>query len=324
MEKKQNKLLLASAVIGALFVVGVIIFWVFIFRESNFSMDVFITNLKDIFSFRDKKASLLSIGLILSMVSVFLSLIFNLIGWIKGNSRHILIAGILYVLGLNLLSAPLCFVEYFDEKRKIKNKLLFYTGIYTSIFGVLLTVLLVYAAMDVNDRTALIAYIYIISTVIAGVILNFIAWKTDNNKAKIAAGIAYIVNITAIISGVICFISARDFLKAIKNKLLFYAMVFALIWSAILIFGLIVSMSTRPEEGNIPLGLIYLILMGIAGFIINYFAWKTNNKKAKIIAGIVYIFGTANLVSAILCFISCKDNRKLPDAEEKATGSVDV
>jgi hypothetical protein len=324
MEKKQNKLLLASAVIGTLFVVGVIIFWVFIFREINFSMDVFITNLKDIFSFRDKKASLLSIGLILSTVSAFLSLIFNLIGWIKGNSRHILAAGILYVLGFNLVSAPLCFVEYFDEKRKIKNKLLFYIGIYTFIFDVLLTILFVTIAVATDDKTALLFYIYFISTVSAGVILNFIAWKTDNNKVKIAAGIAYIISIAAIISGVICLISARDFLKAIKNKLLFYAMVFALIWSAILMFSLIISLFASPEERAMPLGFIYGIFMAIAGFIINHFAWKTNSKKAKIIAGIVYILGTANLVSAILCFISCKDNRKLPAVEEKAANSVGV
>jgi len=56
----------------------------------------------------------------------------------------------------------------------------------------------------------------------------------------------------------------------------------------------------------------------------NLFAWKTNNKKAKILAGIAYILGLFTIISAILCFISCKDNRKLSDVEEKAVSSVVV
>jgi len=205
MEKKQNKLLLASAVFGALFVVGVVIFLVFVIKYAKD-----IDKLTEAFTLKAVIAGLA--GIILLTVSTPLSFIFNLIGWIKGNNRHILASGILYVLSLNLVSAPLCFVEYFNDKRKI------------------------------------------------------------------------------------------------KNKLLIYAMIYAFIFSAIFIFGMLGSV------GSDEFGVIYTILVVIAGFIINYFAWKTNNKKAKIIAGIVYIF-TLNIVSAILCFISCNDNRKLPNAE---------
>jgi len=54
MEKKRNNLLLVSAVFGAVFVVGVIIFWVFKIRESYFSMYVYITRLKGLFNSRDR------------------------------------------------------------------------------------------------------------------------------------------------------------------------------------------------------------------------------------------------------------------------------
>jgi hypothetical protein len=312
MEKKQNKLLLASAVIGALFVVGVIILWVFILKEDDFSIAVLINRLKD--RAQDKIEALLLIGVGLSMVSVFLSFIFNLIGWIKGNNRHILVAGILYVLGFNLLSATLCFVEHFDEKRKIKNKLLFYTMIYTFIFGVFLIALLVISATADTEIKAMVPFwIYFVSTVNGGVILNFIAWKTGNNKAKIVAGIVYVLGIYTLISGIICFVSGRDLLKAIKNKLLFYAMVFALIIIVSLTVTFLDLGAASFEKDMLPFW-IWMLPMTIAGFIINYFAWKTNNKKTKIIAGIVYIFG-GNILSAILCFISCKNNRKLPTVE---------
>jgi MFS family permease len=84
-----------------------------------------------------------------------------------------------------------------------------------------------------------------------------------------------------------------------------------LAWIAILI----VLVFTSLEEAALPM-FIYMLAMAIAGFIINFIARKTNNKKAKIIAGIVYILGLV-VIPAILCFISCKDNRKLPDVEEK-------
>ena len=40
--------------------------------------------------------------------------------------------------------------------------------------------------------------------------------------------------------------------------------------------------------------------------------------------GIAYILGLFTIISAILCFISCKDNRKLSDVEEKAVSNVVV
>jgi hypothetical protein len=409
MEKKRNNLLLVPVIFGAAFVVGAIIFWVWFIRDISTDVS-FSTGLKNIFKIEDKKQALILIGMILLMIIIPLSFIFNLIGWIKGNNKHTLIAGILYIFSLNLISAPLCIIEYFDDKRKIKNKLLFYTMIYTLIFNVMLIVLgisiskedksfdssggpfFIYmiSAISVglilnfiawkasNDKAKIIAgifyvlgistiisaviciisgkdflkaiknkllfyamvitfiisaasiaigigvgigdslpfWIYAISAIIAGLVLNFFAWKTSNDKVKVIAGIVYILGMFNIISGVLCIISGKDFLKAIKNKLLFYAMVFTFVISAILI-----AMAVGIEGG---IYLLYFISAAIVGLILNFIAWKTNNKKAKIISGIVYILGIFTVISAILCFISCKDNRKLMKDDEKASSSVAV
>jgi hypothetical protein len=316
MEKKQNKLLLASAVVGAFFVVVIIIAWIFAVSEIEFKEFYYVTPRNDTSVF-----TLVVLQLLMAIITF--SFVFNMIGWFKGSKEHILIAGILYVLSFNLISAFLCLIVYPKKKRKIENKLLFYTMIYTSIFSVIAIALSILGSIGELKETfkeMLPFWIYFISTISTGIIFNYIAWKTGNNKAKIIAGIAYVLGFFTIISGVLCLISGRDLLKAIKNKLLFYAMAFALVWLAIMITAVLAG----SEDGSTLAFWAYAILMGIAGFIINYFARITNNKKAKIIAGIVYIFGAFNIISAILCFISCKNNRKLPKLEENAVGSVDV
>ena len=312
MEKKRNNLLLVSAIFGAVYIVGLIIFWVYVFSTEDFSQ-----------SGGNNTDVLRGLGIIISTVCIILSFIFNLIGLNKGSKRHILIAGILSVLGLNLVSAPLCIVEYYDGQSKIKNKLLYYTMIYTFIFNALLIALFLAAFANDEDKSIVPFLIYIIYTVSAGIILNFIAWKTGNNKAKIIAGIVYVLGLFTIISAVICFISGKDFLKAIKNKLLFYAMVFACVLG--IPFIALMQFTIAPKDGVRPLiyphTVYFLITTGI-GFILNFIAWKTGKKTAKILAGIAYILGFFTVISAILCFISCKDSRKLPKAEEKTGGGA--
>ena len=54
----------------------------------------------------------------------------------------------------------------------------------------------------------------------------------------------------------------------------------------------------------------------IPAVIFNLLAWKTDSKKKKIIAGILYVFGFFTIISAIICFVSCKENRKITKLEE--------
>jgi hypothetical protein len=235
MRKKRNPLLLASAVFGAVVLVYFIIIWMYVIKllantEGGFSFNTFLENISNP---QDKYIRFALGAFILLMVIVASSFIFNLIGWNKGSNRHVLIAGILYALCLNLVSAPLCLTEYYGAKHSI------------------------------------------------------------------------------------------------KNKLLFYAMVYALVFSVFIIIPMIIGVSRfydGPKEDfkDILLGWIFMISIASVGLFLNYKAWKINSKKTKIIAGILYVFGIANVLSAILCFISCKDNRKLPEAEEKATSGVAV
>jgi len=240
-------------------------------------------------------------------IFIISALIFNALGWLKSNNRHMLIAGILHILCLNVVSAPLCLTEYFDGKRKIQNKPFFYTWIFSAVLYAIL--IAIFAALSIEIKSDLAIYIYFISVAAIGIILHFIAWKTNSGKLKIIAGIVYILGVFTVISGIICIISGRDFLKAIKNKLLFYAMVISLVFIAVLIAILI---------GVKDKAFIYFISTGIAGFILNFIAWKTNNKKVKITAGIVYILSLFNIISAILCFISLKDNKKIVKVENSA------
>jgi len=222
MEKKQNKLLLVSEVLGAFFVVVIIIVWIYAVKEIGYREF-------DFFKPQNETSVLPLVALQLLMTIITFSFVFNLIGRVNGNNMHILIAGISYVLSLNLVSAFLCLRVYLKEKLKIENKLLFYAMVFVCVLGIPCIILM---------QTTLVQ-------------------------------------------------------REGENPLIY------------------------------PHTVYFLITIGI-GFILNLFAWKTNNKKAKIIAGIAYILGLFTLISAILCFISCKDKRKLPNVEVKTTSSFDV
>jgi hypothetical protein len=312
MEKKRNNLLLASTVFGIVFAAGILtFFWVNFIRGFN-TVDLtgigFITGLINLL--QDKSSVLIIRGIILGHVIFPLSVIFNLIGWNKGSGRHTVIGGILYVLCLNLISAPLCIVEYICVKREIKNKLLLYTMIYTLILnGALIALFLVTDAFEAFG-------IYFLSTAaIAGLILNVIAWKTNNKEVRIIAGFVYILGLLTVPSAVMCFISSRGVKPRVKNALLFYTMTGTLIFNGGIMASPLNTASIDPVS-------IYVLSATMVGLILNVIAWKTNNKKVKITAGIAYVLGIFTVISAVMCFISCKGSRKLPDAEGKSANGV--
>jgi hypothetical protein len=209
MEKKQNKLLLASAVFGAVFVVCIIVIWIFTVSEIGYREFDFFRPLNE--------TSVLTLAALQLLVAIItFSFVFNLIGWLNGSDRHILIAGILYILGLNLISASLCLRVYSDGKRKIKNKLLFYAMIFAYILGVPCIVIMQIAMVPkvpFSEGEKPLLYpitVYFLITIGIGFILNFIAWKTSNKTAKIFAGIAYVLGLFTLIPAILCFISCKD------------------------------------------------------------------------------------------------------------------
>jgi len=90
-----------------------------------------------------------------------------------------------------------------EEKPRIKNKLLFYTMLYTLIFGIWCFSFLI---AESNLGATFSFAIYLIITIGIGIILNFIAWKTDIRKMKLIVGIAYVFGIFTIIPAILCFI----------------------------------------------------------------------------------------------------------------------
>jgi hypothetical protein len=202
MENKRNSLLIASAVFGAVFVTGVIIAWIYAISKTGFEEFAPTAQL-------DKADILALLALQLLTAITAVPFIFNLIGLVKGSDRHILIAGILYVLCLNLISALLCFTVYFYGKREIKNKLLFYAMICAFVFAAPSIAASQFLMVRKDGSRPLINEfaLYLLFTTGIGLILNFIAWKTGKAIAKILAGIAYIFGIFTAISAILCFVS---------------------------------------------------------------------------------------------------------------------
>jgi hypothetical protein len=243
--------------------------------------------------------------LLLSIISVA-AVVLNIISWLKNNKKLSLIAGILYVLCLNVLAAPLCFIERFG-KDKIKNKLLFYTMLYTFIVSILVIILIeVSSGLNEIDGYG----IYFIVALIAGLICNFTAWKTDIRLMKHIAGIIYTAGILTVISGIICFVSFAKHRgeDIIKNKLLFYTMLYSFIVG--ICFNLLIYSSDLGFS-------IYLIITISLGLICNFIAWLKNIRAMKLIAGIVYTLGLFTIISGIICFISFGKHKKQIAQEEK-------
>jgi hypothetical protein len=205
MEKKQNKLLLVSSVLGAFFLFVIIIGWIFAVRETGYREFNFFTP-------QNETSVFTLVALQLWMAIIAFAFVFNLIGQVNGNNRHILIAGILYILSLNLVSAFLCLIVYPKKKRKIENKLLFYAMIFAYILGIPCIVLM-QTAMVLREGEKPLIYphtVYFLFTIGTGLILNFIAWKTSNKIEKIFAGIAYVLGLFTLIPAILCFISCKD------------------------------------------------------------------------------------------------------------------
>jgi uncharacterized membrane protein len=64
------------------------------------------------------------------------------------------------------------------------------------------------------------------------------------------------------------------------------------------------------ETFGLMLGYITVIVI-IGAAVCNFFAWKNDSKKLKVITGILYVLPLNTIISAILCFISLKEKKHL-------------
>jgi len=307
-QSKRNNFLLVSMIFGAVFLAGLMVFWAAVIGSiANIAASEigFIAYIKDYLTYyywQNKINNFILFLFILLLLTVIIpvSFVFNLLGWIKGSNGHILKAGISYILCLNFVSAPLCLTEYFDRKGKVQNKPFFYTWIYSAILYAICITLFVYISME--DKTVFALWIYLISASAIGVILHFFAWKTNKGLVKVLAGIVYVLGVYTVISGVICLISGRDFFKAIKNKLLFYAMVITLVFN-----GIFLAAMTAASWTDNKAFLIYMIAATTVGLILNFIAWRTNKGLVKVLAGFAYVLSMFAIISGVMCLISGRD-----------------
>jgi len=212
-QERKSKLLLASAVIGFVHWISICIFirW-FILEWAHYETGFFegLSNLFQNFSYSPGWA-LFMLWLISSFVVLIAAVVFNILAWLKKKNNNILISGLLYIFGLNLFSATICFVEYFNEKNLIKNKLLLYTALFSMVFVIIFIILFTIGVSlgpdGANPEYGIFLYIFI--TISIGVVFNLLAWKNDNKKLKIFAGVFYILGIFTVASAIICFISGR-------------------------------------------------------------------------------------------------------------------
>ena len=308
MEKGKQKGILISLIFGALFAAGIVTLWVFIIREINKYGGNLFRNPDEAALDRIKWAVLF----IIITAGSLAGLVLNIIAWLKQNEKFVLFSGIAYIFGANPISAIICFVEYFDIKMSIKNKALLYTALFSCLLAVLWTILWIFTErMESDDSGMMPFWLFTSITMGIGVVFNFLAWKKyDDEKFRavtgVIAGAFYILGSITVIQAIICFIRTGSY---IKNKLLFYtalcSCLFAVFWSILWIF-----MGRDVVGSTMPFILFTSIAMGI-GVVFNFLAWKTGIKKMKIIAGIIYLLGIFTVISAIICFICSRDNRKL-------------
>ena len=281
----KNKTLVYTALFSCLLAVLWTILWIFFGRDDSGIMSFWL----------------------FTSIAMGIGVVFNFLTWKfdEGEQKGIMgaIAGIFYILGIiTVVSAIICFIR---TNSYIKNKLLFYTSLSSCLFIAFWMVL--YAA------TPEFRYPYVVFmgvAMIIGTVFNFLTWKKyDDEKFRaitgVIAGAFYILGSITIIQAIICFIRTSSY---IKNKLLFYTALFscllAVFWS---IFEIFIG---RDVSEMMPFVLFTTIAIG-AGVVFNFLAWKTGVKKMKIIAGILYLLGIFTVISAIICFICSRNNRKL-------------
>ena len=211
MEKRKISILV-SLIIGVVFFAGFVAIWMYVFSLIDFK-EVSFSNFRNVFQSLEQEwardAVLFYALAIIITLSGLLGLILNILAWLKHKEKFVLISGILYIAGLNPISAIICLVEHLNIKFGFKTKLLLYTALFSLLFVILLIALVMLMVPADPDYTGGNPFVYFIIAISIGVVFNFLAWKTDKKAFKIIAGIVYILGVFSIPSAVICFISGR-------------------------------------------------------------------------------------------------------------------
>ena len=98
-----------------------------------------------------------------------------------------------------------------------------------------------------------------------------------------------------------------------KQTLFFTAMLscaFVIFATAFWVFDLVTLTGDLLSMG------LYITVVITGGVVFNFLAWKYGNRKLKIAAGGFYVLGIYTIISAVICFVSCRSNQPKATAFE--------
>jgi hypothetical protein len=211
---KKSKVLLVSAIIGAVWSIGFIWLALWFFREIFILPDDPSQALKDVFNNiihfgsvdSETKSGILII--LYSFIGTVLSIkatVSNFTAYLKNERKKCLHAGILYITALNLPSAILCFVEYFDMAKPVKNKSLLISVLFS--IPAIICILLLYNISDfITDDDVAITFFFTV-TIIVAALFNILAIRTEKKIFVFVAAILYTIGLASVPSAVIRYIN---------------------------------------------------------------------------------------------------------------------
>jgi hypothetical protein len=212
-QKKKSGLLPASSVVGFAYWIGIFGFCLYFFIQGIKSAEPiqvgFLEGLSNLVKdFEAVKWLLCSIGIIALFIA---PPVLGLIAWKKDSKLLGGIAGALYILTFNFISAIMCIIGTRPRFLEGRKTLLFIAGYIGIVNLALLGILLLLAPMEGTSDDAFMLY-FLISLLVAAA-LNGIGWYKNNGKVTLAAAIVYIVSVSGIPSAVLCFIGRAQLKK---------------------------------------------------------------------------------------------------------------
>jgi hypothetical protein len=215
MEQKKSEvcgpLLLASTIVGFASWIGLFsIFIRHIINMGGLAAFFELSNLE--IEGINVRAWLITDAIIMGILALsIVPSVLGLIAWKKDKKLLGGIAGVLYILTCNFVSAIMCVIGIRPRFLEGKKTLLFIAG-YIGIVLVLLLGILTLSTMK-DDPGSIAGMLYFLISLLLAIILNGIGWQKNSAKLTLAAAIIYIVSGFGIPSAVLCFIGRAQLKK---------------------------------------------------------------------------------------------------------------
>lgn len=313
MENKENPVLFVSVIFGAAFAIGHLVLWFFILKDFTGFENIFYPGI-------EIKEVLLISSIPLITIITFTALFFNIAAIIKNKTGYLLISGILYILSFNIFAFPLLFVEFANNKSRIKDKLYFIVIAYTFILNIAFSLLLVFVAKDsviYGDTSMIVFTVYFIICSFLGLLFNILAWLKGTRWLKVISGAFYLLSIFNVVSAIFSFIYTKENKEPIRDKFFFHVLECTVLINLFLFLFFIIVILASPGDNVVAGIFIYFIAASALGILFNILAWHDGKKELKIVSGIFYAISFFNIISAVFSFIYCRVNTKKVTINDK-------